>query len=59
MLQRNYNLAFGNGEYVSNSFQSRLRNVLSCIEGALTENQRENYQTNQISNILRTYAEYR
>lgn len=52
MPQRNYNLAFASGGYVSSSFQSRSRNVLSFVEGSLTGNQRGNYQTNQRNNTL-------
>lgn len=40
--QRNYNLAFAGGGYVSNSFQARSRNVLNFVEGSLTGNQRGN-----------------
>lgn len=59
MPQRNYNLAFASGGYVSNSFQARSRNVMGSIEGALTGNQRGNYQTNQRNNTLGTLGEYR
>lgn len=59
MPQRNYNLAFASGGYVSNSFQARSMNVMGSIEGALTGNQRGNYQTNQRNNTLGTLGEYR
>lgn len=59
MPQRNYNLAFASGGYVSNSFQARSRNVMGSIEDALTGNQRGNYQTNQRNNTLGTLGEYR
>ena len=59
MPQRNYNLAFASGGYVSNSFQVRSMNVMGSIEGALTGNQRRNYQTNQRNNIIGTYREDR
>ena len=60
MPQRNYNLAFASGGYVSNSFQARSRNALSYVERSLTGNQRGGmYQTNQRDNIIGTYGEER
>lgn len=60
MPQRNYNLAFASGGYVSNSFQSRSRNVFNFVEGSLTGNQRGgSYQQHQRNNTLGTYGDGR
>lgn len=60
MPQRNYNLAFASGGYVSNSFQARSRNVLNFVEGSLTGNQRGGIShTNQRNNIIGAFGEGR
>lgn len=60
MPQRNYNLAFASGGYVSNSFQVRSRNVLNFVEGSLNGKQvGGRYQTNQRDNIRGTFDDGR
>ncbi len=60
MPQRNYNLAFASGGYVSNSFQTRSRNVLNFVEGSLTGNQKGGIsQINQRNNIIGAFGEGR
>lgn len=60
MPQRNYNLAFASGGYVSNSFQTRSRKVLNFVEGSLTGNQKGGIsQTNQRNNIIGAFGEGR
>ena len=51
--QRNYNLAFTGGGYVSNSFQVRSGNVMNLVEKSLTGNQRAGITpTKQRNNTL-------
>lgn len=58
VAQRNYNLAFAGGGYVSNSFQSRASNVMNLVGSSLTGSQRGGaYQTNQRNNVSRNYID--